>query len=393
MDLSPNDIRNYEFNTQMRGFDREEVRNLLEQVATVIENLKQEHLKVSMEADSLKTQISGLRQFEDTIKSAAIDARRHADMTIENAKKEAELILSRAKTEAEEIVGSRASKVTEFQDQISKLEVTRHSYLNKLRNLIQSHLEMIDEVVDIQPGTAPASVKPPGPTASIEVTESTEYSRQKLETIADEPSASQAIKTEEAQAAERIVPVTPPSAPTAGPPDTPESDSPEPAETQTPQAVVDTPGFPEEPKRVDTQPTRTDVTEQPQPAERPVDPELAAALERYQHQPIPARAEQPPASHTGESSPGPGEIVETNSRAEDIPPGFIPADDRPAESATTDKVQVDGNGEDDVTEHNAIDIDNNGKQNRQSVEPGDLAKELDEVAEKFEEEMNKAAQS
>ncbi|MBD3258735.1 DivIVA domain-containing protein, partial [candidate division GN15 bacterium] len=32
MDLSPNDVRNYEFPSQMRGYDKEEVNNFKEQV-------------------------------------------------------------------------------------------------------------------------------------------------------------------------------------------------------------------------------------------------------------------------------------------------------------------------------------------------------------------------
>ncbi|MFQ5452850.1 MAG: DivIVA domain-containing protein, partial [Candidatus Zixiibacteriota bacterium] len=94
MDLSPNDIRNQEFSNKMRGYDKEDVDNFLEKVAEALENARQENLKLSMEIDSLNTQITGLKQFEDTIKNAAIDARRNADLTIANAKKEADLILS-----------------------------------------------------------------------------------------------------------------------------------------------------------------------------------------------------------------------------------------------------------------------------------------------------------
>ena len=75
MDLSPNDIRGYEFPNQMRGYDKDEVDNFLEQVANAFEEMKQQNLKYSMEIESLKSQLSGLKQFEDTIKSAAIDAR------------------------------------------------------------------------------------------------------------------------------------------------------------------------------------------------------------------------------------------------------------------------------------------------------------------------------
>ena len=39
MDLSPNDIRNYEFPSQMRGYDKDEVDSLLEQIAAAMEEI------------------------------------------------------------------------------------------------------------------------------------------------------------------------------------------------------------------------------------------------------------------------------------------------------------------------------------------------------------------
>jgi len=357
MDLSPNDIRNYEFNNQMRGYDKEEVNSFLEQVATALENLKQENLKLSMEADSLKTQLAGLRQFEDTIKSAAIDARRNADMTVENAKKEAELILSQAKAEADKIIGSRADQLNQYHDQISKLELAKQTYVNKLRHLIKSHLELVNEIAEDDPTAATKT------TSSIEVTESTEVTREKLETIADKPSASEPIKTEEANAPEKIVKADTPPAP-------PVDSTPEPAETK-------------------PQPTDT----KPQP-EIPVDPELAAALEKYQKQ---AQASPPQTSPEPQPTPAPapppiGKLVETEARAEDVPEGFIAGNNEPPDKSSTDKVPVPENNPQELTEHNAIDID---KQNaeQQNINPDVLAQELDRVAEKFEEEMNKAAKA
>ena len=72
MSLTPNDIRNYEFSNQMRGYDKEEVDDFLEQTARALEEVKQENLKLSMEMDSLKSQLAGLRQFEDKIGRAHV---------------------------------------------------------------------------------------------------------------------------------------------------------------------------------------------------------------------------------------------------------------------------------------------------------------------------------
>jgi cell division initiation protein len=353
MDLSPNDIRNYEFAHQMRGYDREEVDNFLEQIATAFESLKQENLKTSMEVDSLKTQLAGLRQFEDTIKSAAIDARRNADMTIANAQKEAELLLSRTKTEAEKILGSRAHKVSEIEEQIAKLQAAKRSYLTKLRNLIRSHLDVLE---DVAPAESKADTR-----SRLEVTESTEVTRKKLETIATKPTQPKAITTEEANAPENIVEVSP-KASAASP-------------------------FP-----ADAEVTADDVLQQP---ERSLDPELAVALVSYRHRESSQTEPQKPPRSEADKMPAPGEIVETTARAEDVPDGFIARDNADSTRETTDKIPTDDDAETGPTEHQPLNLDDTPKDKKEgpSLAPPNLAEELDRVVAKFEEEMDKAAKN
>lgn len=205
MELSPNDIRNVEFPTQMRGYDKEAVDNLMEQAATALESHKQENLKLSMEIESIKIQLAGLKQFEDAIKNAAIDARRNADSTMSNARKEAELLIAKAHSEATQILASRVHKKDELDGQIQKLELIRGSYFSKLRGLITSHLEWIEDV------TRTEEVQTRTTADRLEITDSSEVEGNQRETIATQPSHGDAIHTEEANAAGQIVQAQPPT--------------------------------------------------------------------------------------------------------------------------------------------------------------------------------------
>lgn len=207
MDLSPNDIRNFEFGTQMRGYDKDAVDNFKEQVAQTIELLKQENLRLSMEGDSVRVQLAGLKQFEDAIKNAAIDARRNADMTIANAKSEAELIVKRATAEVDQLLSGRTQRHAELETAIQKLELTRKSYLSKLRQLITSHLEWVQELAQAELPAAPQAKTPKAQEDRIEIVETTEMTARVRETIATEPGKQALARTEEANAASRIVPV------------------------------------------------------------------------------------------------------------------------------------------------------------------------------------------
>ena len=363
MDLSPNDIRNYEFPNQMRGYEKEEVDNFLEQVAVALEEARQQNLKLTMEVDSVKTQLAGLKEFEDTIKNAAIDARRNADTTVATAKKEAAEILDSIKKEAEGLRESHSTEIAETEEKMVKLEQVKKSYISELRTLINSHLDMVDEI-------ASAEIKRDlhgeedgkSDTGGIEVTESSDVTRQQLETLASTPSE-EVIKTEEANAPEEPV-----------------------MEAQEEQAEAEA-----------------------EPEDKPVDPELVAALKQYQT----TGEESPPELNPEDFGPAPpqGTIVETDKSAEDIPSGFIAKvseaelkaarEGSPVENGddtnggNAEELDPDGlspDAQDRPTEHNVIDMDRPTKEDKAKtqVSSGELAEALDSVVNKFEEEMDKA---
>lgn len=337
MDITPNDLRSFEFQTQMRGYDRDEVRKLLDQAATALEKAKQEHLRLSMETDSLKTQLAGLRQFEDSIKNAAIDARRNADQTIANAKREAEAMMNTARAEAEKVVGSRASKIEEFETKIAGLEKTYQSYQSKIRELITSHLAMVDSSMDEQTIiTTSKTNKKHADIAPLEVTESEDITTRGRNTFASQPTKSEPVRREEANAPDRIVAkaYTPPTGP--------------------------------EPKKM-------------------TDPELEQSIGQYTKHA--AQATTPTAPTTPATSKIPTQQFST-----------VHQDPTPARGESTGKLNVSNNfSNESAFEHSNINID--AAADEPTLQPGvpspsantdNLAEELDRVVAKFEEEMNKA---
>jgi cell division initiation protein len=359
MDLSPNDIRNYEFSTQMRGYTKDEVDSLLDQAAAMLDAVKQENLKLSMEVDSLKSQLAALRQFEDTIKSAAIDARRNADTTMGDAKKEAELILTKARDEADQVLEFRIEKLAELDSKIAASELAKKSYLNKVHGIITSHLEIIDHLIDQEPSASERDDdedhdrETAGDNGKIEVTHSGEVDRKQMETIGT-PSISDGPRRTEDANADEIVEAS--------------------LETDSEVAAMGD----------------TEANAEEADPSKPVDPELAQALQQYQTSDgSPSEHSDQPPSPDMQAQP-PGQFVETSARAEDIPPGFIvgPSADGSVsnsdEKSATDKLLL----KDTSTAKKDSD-----KSEHPPVSPEDLAEELDNVVAKFDEEMDKAAQS
>jgi hypothetical protein len=125
-------------------------------------------------------QVSNLKQNEEIIKSAAIDARRNADQTMANAKREAQALLSKAKEEIDKFSELKKKKIQEIDAHIKKIENNRKTYLTKLRTLVSSHLEQFEResVSDAREVLAAPN--------DLRVTESKDITPKKMETIAGE---------------------------------------------------------------------------------------------------------------------------------------------------------------------------------------------------------------
>jgi len=359
MDLSPNDIRSYEFRNQMRGYDKDEVDNFLDQVASALEETKQQNLKLSMELESMRAQLASLKQFEDTIKSAAIDARRNADMTVATAKQEAEMILSKARQQAEDILAKRAKDISEIEAKITRLGLTKKSYLSKIHSMIQSHLDMIDEV---DSGEVQSDDELSDTDDKIAVTESTDIKTGKRETVAQQPPGPSDDEAEEEEGTEDVTEGETAEEAAAG------------LAADLQDAIQDEPAD--------------------HPAEQAIDPELAAALESYKKMTAQKAAEEKPRPPAEAPPPPPqGVIVETTSRAEDVPDGFIAKESGLEEEDSTDKVRM-GRGDDSASmEPNSLSGFKSPENAKAPLPPEKLAEELDEVAARFAEEMDKAAKS
>ncbi len=400
MELSPNDLRNYEFNTQMRGYDRGEVTELLNVVASGLEKLKQDNLKLSMELDSVKTQLSALKEHEDTIKGAAIDARRAADRVKAEAKAEVEQMIAHAKEKASELVDSKEAAVTGLKEQIAQLQQAKRQYVDNLRRLLRSHLDVVDQIAAAADDEQLALDDVPDQTdGNLDIEESTDVTIGKRETIGSQPRKQQPIRTEEANQADQIIEVAPQEQPQAPPP--------EPQPARQPEAVAEEPPAQQEQPAVEPHPEQPTVAEPQQPApqdhprmqEQPdpedqgeLDPELAEALRNYR-----AVDEDEPQQQPQPQAPASAETPAA------VPPGFVARDEHETVGSGTDQIPVDQVPK--TMEPNPVQVEQPQAQqppaSPQETKPkpangvggDDLADALDQVAAKFEEEMDKAAKS
>lgn len=146
MELTPNEMKNHEFATQMRGYDKAEVNAFIEGAANALEEAYAKIEQLNRDNEALSSRYEELKRLEDTIKSAVLEAQKNADQIIKNAKKESELMLSEAKSKGEKLYEEKQKQMGDLDQKIQKLDYTKEQFYSKLRSEIEAHLKLVDSI-------------------------------------------------------------------------------------------------------------------------------------------------------------------------------------------------------------------------------------------------------
>jgi len=161
MDLSPLEITQREFARKWRGYDPEEVRTFLEQIAEELTRLSQESGERANQVQRLEAQVRVHQEREDTLRNALITAQKMTEEIKANAKREADLILKEAELKGERLLEMAHRKLAQVQAEIAEFIRQRELFLAKLRGLIRTHQELLETAPE-NPGSAPPA-KPDSP--------------------------------------------------------------------------------------------------------------------------------------------------------------------------------------------------------------------------------------
>lgn len=151
MSVTPIDIRNAKFNTSMRGFNRDEVDDYLQNVAGALESVLQEQAELTEKYEKLQEEHNKLSEIEETLKSTLIDAKTTANSILQNAKEDAKLTISKAQESADRIESEARRKVEIMRKQVADISDVRDSYREKLGEMISCHLNNLQNLAIVEP--------------------------------------------------------------------------------------------------------------------------------------------------------------------------------------------------------------------------------------------------
>jgi cell division initiation protein len=148
MKVTPLDLRQQQFKTVMRGYDRGEVQAFLLEVSDDYENALRENDKLRSDAARLDAMLAEHRGQERNLRNTLLTAQKHADEIKEHAQTEAGLIIREAEGQRDLILQKAQARFEEVQREIDQLRHKRREVENDIEALVRtlkSTLEFIRE--------------------------------------------------------------------------------------------------------------------------------------------------------------------------------------------------------------------------------------------------------
>ncbi|MCX7605666.1 MAG: DivIVA domain-containing protein [Bacteroidia bacterium] len=167
--LTPIDIQNQTFNRTLRGYDPEEVRTFLRQVAQEWGSVLEEKHSLLQKVEQLSSELKRYKEMESLLQRTLLQAEENSRLTLQNAEKNANLILQEARQKAEETLAALNRQKEHIEQAIQHLQQRRQDILLELRSFLTLQLERLEQLAG---NPTPVEKKNPTPPPSSSATSS-----------------------------------------------------------------------------------------------------------------------------------------------------------------------------------------------------------------------------
>ncbi|NBV13359.1 MAG: DivIVA domain-containing protein [Sphingobacteriia bacterium] len=141
--ITPLEIRQHNFKKVLRGYDPEEVRAFLQSVSQEWEKSLEEHRKIKSDLEKTKSSLEHFKEMEAILHKTLLQAEQSSKATLENAKKDAELKVQEAEYKANEILSSIQTDRRQLEREINELINRRNDILQQLKTFLANQSDRI----------------------------------------------------------------------------------------------------------------------------------------------------------------------------------------------------------------------------------------------------------
>ena len=158
MKLSPLELKKADFKRGFRGFNKEEVRNLLASAAETLEELIKENKEFKERLIKLEERVKNFEDMEKTINATLVTAQKASESARQSAEREAELNVAKAEVQAEKILEDARAELNMLKREIEMQGHEKNAYLVKMRSLVASQWKLLQDEKIGEPVVAESAV-------------------------------------------------------------------------------------------------------------------------------------------------------------------------------------------------------------------------------------------
>lgn len=138
------------FKTVFRGYEKAEVKKFLDSMILEYENLLKAKDSKENECENLLKQLNNYKSLESTLNRAILSAEESSNQIKKIAYQESQFIIGDAKKNANRILNDALIKAERAEEDASRLRRNVLIYKSKLKFLIESQLQIIDELDKVE---------------------------------------------------------------------------------------------------------------------------------------------------------------------------------------------------------------------------------------------------
>ncbi|WP_373752410.1 DivIVA domain-containing protein [Jeotgalibaca porci] len=156
MAITPLDIQHKEFDAKMRGYDKEQVDDFLDQVKHEFELLLKDQKDAEKNLKFAEEKLQHFETLQDALNKSIVVAQDAADRLKENARKEAEIILFEAEKSTDKLLKKAAEKAADINRETANVRRESRNFRQKLQLMVETQMNLINnEEWDILLNTTP----------------------------------------------------------------------------------------------------------------------------------------------------------------------------------------------------------------------------------------------
>ena len=144
MHVTPLDLRQQQFRTVMRGFDRDEVVAFLAEVADDYEKALQEAERLRQQVTHLESVIAEHKEHERDLRNTLLTAQRLSDDIRDNAHKQAAAIVKDGETRANLVLDKAQARLEDIQREIDGMRMKRRESETAVEAIITTLRSTLD---------------------------------------------------------------------------------------------------------------------------------------------------------------------------------------------------------------------------------------------------------